>query len=212
MGAKQGFQGAVYHAEPLAAAASNTFGDESVSHIAMSRNDLEKKAGLHWYERFAPLFLFVISTGGCSSFCSLFCFVSCCAVLLLQQRNGIFCCPRGKGKPMSQWEETLEKQRHAFRLPHIARQYYSSGVWMELLQISLKEENGPSRMVFSAKETYCLGHQSIHPNPPGPVATDGIDWWKQKSLSKLGKHTLRPCFHLHSVGWVPFLTFAETQT
>lgn len=98
MGAKQGFQGAVYHAEPLAAAASNTFRDESVSHIAMSRNDLEKKAGLHWYERFAPLFLFVISTGGCSSFCSLFCFVSCCAVLLLQQRNGIFLLPPWKGK------------------------------------------------------------------------------------------------------------------
>lgn len=47
MGAKQGFQGAVYQVEPLAAAAANILRDESVSHLAMSRNDLEKKPGLH---------------------------------------------------------------------------------------------------------------------------------------------------------------------
>lgn len=105
VGTEQGFPGAAFHAAP------NTFWDESVPQVAMSRNDLggetKPNPGLHYWERSAPrLGFLVISTGGCSSFRLLFCVV----LFVITAKKGHSVLPLGKGKDVSRWDDTSRAQ------------------------------------------------------------------------------------------------------
>lgn len=169
--------------------ASNTFGDESVSNAAMSRNALEKKQGLHCYEMVCPLpslVFLVISARGCSSFClsALLGFALCCFVVTTKKCHLLL--PLGKGKDMTQWKETLQK--HNARILLSIHNQRVSLKWHLQWQVSPKED-GPSPVVFNTKETCSLRHQFIHSNPLRPVATDDIDDESRKSFQS---HTCTP--------------------
>lgn len=109
MGTEQGFPGAAFHAAP------NTFRDESVPQVAMSRNDVggetKPNPGLHYWERSTPhLGFLVISTGGCSSFRLLFCVV----LFVITAKKGHLVLPLGK---VTKCHDGMTLQEHSAHIP-----------------------------------------------------------------------------------------------
>ena len=129
------------------------------------------------------MFSFVISPGGCSSFCSLFCFVSCCAVLL-QQRNSIKCSPLERGRLCPNGKDT--SRGDAFIPLSIQNQTVSLKWCLDETTADLTEgRNGPNRTVFKAEKTCCLSHQFIHPNP--------LDLWLLMTETNEKRESVQSC-------------------
>lgn len=106
---------------------------------------------------------------------------------------------------------TLQEEMHSFHFPYITKWYHSIGVWMKLLQISPKEEMDPTGRFSMQREPTVSGISlSIL-----TLWACGDWWWrltKRENPFKAVLCTSRPSLHVHSRGWVPFLTFAETRT